>query len=80
MKKNEFLGNYLIFIYKDYIMSTIILLVVILLVFIVVMTLILNKIEKDRIPLIGEFFEKVLPKLPFGSIMFRKKKDDKGQL
>lgn len=32
--------------------------------FIIVMTLILNFVEKDRIPMMGDFFEKVLPEIP----------------
>jgi hypothetical protein len=75
MKKYEFLRNTDIFIYKDYIMNTIILLVVIVLVFIVIMTLILNKVEKEKISLMGDFFEKVLPKLSLGNLWSRKKKD-----
>lgn len=32
--------------------------------FVIVMTLILNFVEKDRIPMMGDFFEKVLPEIP----------------
>ena len=45
-------------------MSETILLVTIFCVFIILMTLILNKVEKDRITLIGDFFQKVLPSIP----------------
>ncbi len=49
-------------------MSETVLLVIIFLVFIIVMTLILSKVEKDRISLIGDFFKKVLPTLPISKI------------
>lgn len=62
-----------IFIYKRNIMNTILLSLIIVLVFIVVMTIILNFVEKDRIPLITNFFEKVLPKIPFTKIFSGKK-------
>ena len=61
--------NYLIFIYKQSIMNETLLLIIIFLVFIIIMTLILNKIEKDRIKLIGDFFQKVLPSIPFTKII-----------
>lgn len=38
-------------------------------VFIIVMTIILNFVEKDRIPLMANFFEKVLPKIPFSKML-----------
>lgn len=63
-----------IFIYKEYIMKTILLSLLIVLVFIVVMTIILNFVEKDRIPLMTNFFEKVLPKIPFSKMFQGKKK------
>ncbi|SEP23462.1 hypothetical protein SAMN05444671_4687 [Flavobacterium sp. CF108] len=53
-------------------MNTILLSLIIVLVFIVVMTIILNFVEKDRIPLITNFFEKVLPKIPFTKIFGKK--------
>lgn len=43
--------------------------------FILIMTLILNKVEKDRIPLMGDFFGKVLPRMP--KIKFGKKGKDR---
>jgi len=69
IKINELLRNYLIFIYKQSIMNETLLLIIIFLVFIIIMTLILNKIEKDRIKLIGDFFQKVLPSIPFTKII-----------
>lgn len=42
--------------------------------FILIMTLILNKVEKDRIPLMGDFFGKVLPRMP--KIKFGRKGKD----
>ncbi len=43
--------------------------------FIVLMTIILNLIKRDRIELIGDFFKKVLPRIPFTDIarIFREK-------
>ncbi|MTD67771.1 hypothetical protein [Flavobacterium sp. LC2016-13] len=38
------------------------------------MTIVLNFVKKDRIPLMGDFFEKVLPRLPISKIFSRKKK------
>jgi hypothetical protein len=49
-------------------MNTILLSLTIVLVFIIVMTIILSFVEKDKIPLITNFFEKVLPKIPFSKI------------
>ena len=73
MKINQtFLKNG-IFIYKQYIMSETVLLVIIFLVFIIVMTLILNKVEKERIPLIGDFFKKILPSIPISKIFLMMK-------
>lgn len=63
-----------IIIYKEYIMNTIVLLVIAVLVFILMMTIILNFVEKDRIPLMATFFEKVLPKIPFSKMFSGKKK------
>lgn len=63
-----------IFIYKEYIMNTILLSLIIVLVFIIVMTIILNLVEKDRIPLMANFFEKVLPKIPFSKMFSLKRK------
>lgn len=63
-----------IFIYKEYIMNTLVLLVIAVLIFIPVMTIILNFVEKDRIPLMANFFEKVLPRIPFSKMFSRKKK------
>ena len=57
-------------------MSETILLVTIFCVFIILMTLILNKVEKDRITLIGDFFQKVLPSIPISKIFVRKKKKE----
>jgi hypothetical protein len=59
-------------------MSETVVLVMGFLVFIVVMTLILNKIEKDRIKLIGDFFQKVLPSIPISKIVgiFRNEKKE----
>lgn len=57
-----------IFIYKRNIMNTILLSLTIVLVFIIVMTIILSFVEKDKIPLITNFFEKVLPKIPFSKM------------
>ena len=54
-------------------MSETILLVTIFCVFIILMTLILYKVEKDRITLIGYFFQKVLPSIPISKIFVRKK-------
>lgn len=45
------------------------------LVFIVVMTLILKGMENEKIIYIGDFFKKVLPKIP--SVNFYNKKDKK---
>ena len=75
MKKNELFRNTDIFIYKQDIMTETTLLITIILVFIIVMTLILNKVEKDRIKPIGDFFVKVLPSIPFTKIieMFKNK-------
>lgn len=50
-------------------MNETVLLVTIFLGFIIMMTLILSKIEKDRIPLIGDFFKKVLPYFPIKTIL-----------
>jgi len=45
--------------------------------FIILMTLILNHVKKDRIEPIGNFFVKVLPRIPFTSIVkILKRKDD----
>ncbi|MNX93238.1 hypothetical protein D3C86_1254150 [compost metagenome] len=55
-------------------MDTAVQLVKVILVFIFVMTIVLNFVEKDRIPLMGDFFEKVLPRLPISKIFSRKKK------
>ncbi len=43
--------------------------------FIVLMTIILNLIKRDRIEPIGDFFKKVLPRIPFTDIarIFREK-------
>ena len=76
MKKNQTFYKNRIFIYKQHIMSETILLVSIFFVFIIVMTLILNKVEKDRIPLMGDFFKKVLPSIPVSKI-FSKGKNKK---
>lgn len=57
-------------------MSETILLVIIFCVFIILMTLILNKVEKDRITLIGDFFQKVLPSIPISKIFVKKKKKE----
>lgn len=40
------------------------------------MTILLNFVEKDRITLMADFFEKVLPKIPFSKIFSRKKNDE----
>jgi hypothetical protein len=37
------------------------------------MTIVLNFVEKDRIPLMADFFEKVLPKIPLSKIFTKKK-------
>lgn len=55
-------------------MNTILLSLIIVLVFIIVMTIILNLVEKDRIPLMANFFEKVLPKIPFSKMFSLKRK------
>lgn len=59
-------------------MSETTLLVTIFLVFIIIMTLILNKVEKDRIKPIGDFFVKVIPRIPVIKIieLFKSKKDE----
>lgn len=56
--------------------ETILLVTTIFCVFIILMTLILNKVEKDRITLIGDFFQKVLPNIPISKIFVRKKKKE----
>ncbi|MCI9844554.1 hypothetical protein [Flavobacterium pectinovorum] len=66
-----------IFIYNESIMNALVLLVIAILVFILVMSIILNNVEKDRIPLMTDFFEKVLPKIPFSKMFRRKKKNKK---
>lgn len=43
--------------------------------FVMIMTLILNNVEKDRISLMGDFFGKVLPRMP--KIKFGKKGKDR---
>ncbi len=63
-----------IFIYKGNIMDTIVQLVIVIFVFIFVMTIVLNYVKKDRIPLIGDFFVKVLPRLPISKMFSQKKK------
>ncbi|GEM_PF-4240479 len=63
-----------VFIYKQYIMNTILLALLFVLVFIVVMTIILNFVEKDRISLMANFFEKVLPKVPFSKMLLERTK------
>lgn len=56
-------------------MNTITWSLVIIVVFIVTMTLILKKTDNEKIILIGDFFTKVLPRIPFGKIFKRKKKE-----
>lgn len=48
---------------NDYIMNTFILSLIIILTFIFLMTIVLNFVEKDRIKLMADFFEKVLANL-----------------
>lgn len=52
---------------------------IIVFLFIIIMTLILNFIKKDRIKLIGDFFLKVMPTIPFTAIIkfFKEGKDYK---
>jgi hypothetical protein len=57
-------------------MNAIPLTLLIILVFIFLMTILLNFVEKDRITLMADFFEKVLPKIPFSKIFSRKKNDE----
>lgn len=52
----------------DHITNPIILFFLIVFCFIIIMTILLNKVEKDRIPLMADFFEKVL-----ASILNKKK-------
>lgn len=54
-------------------MNTLILSLIIIFVFIFMMTIVLNFVEKDRIPLMADFFEKVLPKIPLSKIFSKKK-------
>jgi hypothetical protein len=63
-----------IFVCKQNIMNTILLALLFVLVFNVVMTIILNFVEKDRISLMANFFEKVLPKLPFSKMFLERRK------
>jgi hypothetical protein len=50
-------------------MNTFIRSLIIILVFIVIMTIILNFVEKERIPLMANFFEIVLSKITFRTIL-----------
>lgn len=43
---------------------------------IILIILILNKVEKDRIPLMGDFFSKVLPKINIFGKADKKPPDD----
>ena len=49
-------------------MNTLVLMILIIFSFIVIMTIVLNFVEKERIPLMIEFFEKVL------TVFFKNKK------
>ncbi|SDY04311.1 hypothetical protein SAMN05444338_12417 [Flavobacterium degerlachei] len=54
-------------------MNSLLLSLIFILVFIFLMTIVLNFVEKDRIPLMADFFEKVLPKIPLSKIFTKKK-------
>ncbi len=49
---------------------------IIIFVFIIVITIILNRIQKDRITLIGDFIQKVIPSIPFSKIFGKKLNDN----
>ncbi|PHS65766.1 MAG: hypothetical protein COB12_06755 [Flavobacterium sp.] len=48
---------------------------IIIFVFIIVITIILNRIKKDRITLIGDFIAKVMPTIPISKIFGKRTKE-----
>lgn len=56
-------------------MNTLTRFLIIILVFILLMTIVLNYVEKDRIPLMADFFEKVLSKIPLSEIFTKSKNE-----
>jgi len=66
-------------------MNSLLITLIIIFVFIIVITIILNRIQKDRITLIGDFIQKVMPSIPFSKIFSTgtkensKKEDEKNR-